>query len=141
MPGFKYLTNLELVTPEFLKQRQVLLKDDDTQGVNLFGVFVGPVSSGSGALTGCWLRGCDLIRDLCLGLSLSLHALLGAFWLLLFLFPAESTRGMLYLRTDPHRLAVRSQWQVPICHQSDRSEKSGAWGRGRCFLSFMLLTV
>lgn len=78
MPGFKYLTNLELVTPEFLKQRQVLLKDDDTQGANLFGVFVGPVSSGSGALTGCWLRGCDLIRDLCLGLSIVLACTAGS---------------------------------------------------------------
>lgn len=39
MPGFKYLSNSELETPEFPKQDQVLLKDDDSQLVNLFGVF------------------------------------------------------------------------------------------------------
>lgn len=68
MLGFKYLSNSELETLEFPKQDQVLLKDGDTQVVSLFGAFVGPVSSGSGALTGYWCRGCDLVKDLCLGL-------------------------------------------------------------------------
>lgn len=49
-PGFKCLSSSELETPEFPKQDQVLLKEDDTLVVKPFDVCVGPVNPGSGAL-------------------------------------------------------------------------------------------